>query len=332
VVTPYPKIELHVHLEGTVRAHTLLEIAKRNDYALPADTVEGLQELYRFTDFRHFIEVWILTTNALKHETDYRQMVVDYAAEAAAHGAVYLEGIFSPAERVRHGCSWEDVFEGVCNGAQEAAERHGVEIRLTPDIPRGFTQEEARETVEWCARYRERGVVGVGLGGLEAEYPPEPYADVFAYAKSLGLGSVPHAGEVAGAESVRGALEGLQADRLRHGIRAEEDAGLVRELAGRGTVLDVCPLSNLRTRAVRSLDEHPLPRLVAAGVRCSISTDDPAMFDTDLTRDYEAATSFGLEPRSFYDAGVAGALCDEATRERLRAIGESFDWAADASR
>jgi aminodeoxyfutalosine deaminase len=332
VVTPYPKIELHVHLEGTVRAHTLLEIAKRNDYALPADTVEGLQELYRFTDFRHFIEVWILTTNALKHETDYRQMVVDYAAEAAAHGAVYLEGIFSPAERVRHGCSWEDVFEGVCNGAQEAAERHGVEIRLTPDIPRGFTQEEARETVEWCARYRERGVVGVGLGGLEAEYPPEPYADVFAYAKSLGLGSVPHAGEVAGAESVRGALEGLQADRLRHGIRAEEDAGLVRELAGRGTVLDVCPLSNLRTRAVRSLDEHPLPRLVAAGVRCSISTDDPAMFDTDLTRDYEAATSFGLEPRSFYDAGVAGALCDEATRDRLRAIGESFDWAADASR
>ena len=332
MVTPYPKIELHVHLEGTVRARTLLEIAKRNDYALPADTVEGLQELYRFTDFRHFIEVWILTTNALKHETDYRQMVVDYAAEAAAHGAVYLEGIFSPAERVRHGCSWEDVFEGVCNGAQEAAERHGVEIRLTPDIPRGFTQEEARETVEWCARYRERGVVGVGLGGLEAEYPPEPYADVFAYAKSLGLGSVPHAGEVAGAESVRGALEGLQADRLRHGIRAEEDAGLVRELAGRGTVLDVCPLSNLRTRAVRSLDEHPLPRLVAAGVRCSISTDDPAMFDTDLTRDYEAATSFGLEPRSFYDAGVAGALCDEATRERLRAIGESFDWAADASR
>jgi aminodeoxyfutalosine deaminase len=331
-VLPYPKIELHVHLEGTVRAHTLLEIARRNDYALPADTVEGLQELYRFTDFRHFIEVWILTTNALKHETDYRQMVVDYAAEAAAHGAVYLEGIFSPAERVRHGCSWEDVFEGVCNGAQEAAERHGVEIRLTPDIPRGFTQEEARETVEWCARYRERGVVGVGLGGLEAEYPPEPYADVFAYAKSLGLGSVPHAGEVAGAESVRGALEGLQADRLRHGIRAEEDAGLVRELAGRGTVLDVCPLSNLRTRAVRSLDEHPLPRLVAAGVRCSISTDDPAMFDTDLTRDYEAATSFGLEPRSFYDAGVAGALCDEATRERLRAIGESFDWAADASR
>ncbi|HZR95878.1 MAG TPA: adenosine deaminase [Gaiellaceae bacterium] len=322
----YPKIELHVHLEGTVRAHTLLEIARRNDYPLPATTVEGLQELYRFTDFRHFIEVWILTTNALKKEEDYRQMVVDYAAEAAGHGAVYLEGIFSPAERVRHGCTWEDVFEGVCNGAQEAKDLHGVEIRLTPDIPRGFTLEEARETVDWCARYRERGVVGVGLGGLEAEFPPEPYEEVFAYAKSLGLGSVPHAGEVAGAASVRGALENLQADRLRHGIRIEEDDGLVREAVARGTVLDVCPLSNLRTGAVASLDDHPLPRLVAAGVRCSISTDDPAMFDTDLSRDYEVATGFGLDPRSFYEAGVAGALCDAETKERLRRIGESWDW------
>jgi len=326
VTAPYPKIELHVHLEGTVRAPTLLEIAKRNDYPLPADTVEGLAELYRFRDFRHFIEVWILTTNALKQEADYRQMVVDYAAEAASHGAVYLEGIFSPAERIRHGCTWEDVFEGVCNGAQEAKELHGVEIRLTPDIPRGFTLEEARDTVEWSERYRDRGVVGVGLGGLEAEYPPEPYEEVFAYAKSLGLGSVPHAGEVAGAASVRGALENLQADRLRHGIRIEEDEGLVREAIGRGTVLDVCPLSNLRTGAVASLEQHPLPRLVAAGVRCSISTDDPAMFDTDLSRDYDAATSFGLDPRSFFEAGISGALCDEETKTHLRRIGESHDW------
>ena len=321
-MTPFPKIELHVHLEGTVRPHTLKEIAKRNDYALPDD----LESVYEFRDFRHFIEVWVLTTNALRTADDFRQMVVDYAAEAASHGAVYLEGIFSPAERVRRGVSWEDAFEGVCDGAQEARELHGVEIRLTPDIPRGFPLEEARATVEWAARYRDRGVVGVGLGGLEAEYPPEPYAEAFALARSLGLGSVPHAGEVAGAASVRGALEALGADRLRHGIRAEEDPGLVRELAGRGTVLDVCPLSNLRTGAVASLADHPLPRLVAAGVRCSISTDDPAMFDTDLTRDYEAAESLGVSPRAAYEAGVAGALCDAETKDRLRLVGERYDW------
>src|SRR5439155_14917262 len=118
----------------------------------------------------------------------------------------------------------------------------------------------------------------------------------FAIARAGGLGSVPHAGETAGPGSVRAALDVVRADRIRHGFRAEEDPGLVRELAGRGTVLDLCPLSNLRTGAVRSLAEHPLPRLVAAGVRCSISTDDPAMFDTDLSRDYDAATAFGLDP------------------------------------
>jgi aminodeoxyfutalosine deaminase len=324
----FPKIELHVHLEATVKPETLLEVARRNDYPLPAQTVEGLAELYRFRDFRHFIEVWILTTNALQREVDFRQMVADYAAEAKTHGALYIEGIFTPAERVRRGVNWQEVFEGVCGGAQQAREEHGVEVRLTPDIPRGYSLEEAVATVRWAARYRERGVVGVGLGGLEAEYPPEPYEPAFLLAKAEGLGSVPHAGEVAGPASVRGALEALDADRLRHGIRAVEDAGLVRELAGRGTVLDVCPLSNLRTGAVRSLAEHPLPQLVAAGIDCSISTDDPAMFDTDLTRDYEAACSFGLSPRLFYDAGVKGALCDEPTRELLRETGAAFDWDA----
>src|SRR5207244_13049316 len=142
----YPKIELHVHLEGTVRPATLLEIARRNDYPLPADTVEGLAELYEFQDFAHFIEVWILTTNALQRAQDFRQVVVDYAAEAAAQGAVYVEGIFSPAERVRRGVAWDEVFSGYRDGAQEAGELHGVEIALTPDIPRGFTLDEARAT------------------------------------------------------------------------------------------------------------------------------------------------------------------------------------------
>jgi aminodeoxyfutalosine deaminase len=125
---------------------------------------------------------------------------------------------------------------------------------------------------------------------------------------------------------VRGALDGLAADRIRHGIRSVEDPGLVAELAGRGTVLDVCPLSNLRTGVVRSLEVHPLPQLVAAGVRCSISTDDPAMFDTDLTRDYEAAATLGVSPRAAYEAGLAGALCDDETRARLQRIAESHDW------
>ncbi|HEX2433406.1 MAG TPA: adenosine deaminase [Gaiellaceae bacterium] len=321
----FPKIELHVHLEGTVRPDTLLEIARRNDYPLPADAVDGLAQLYDYRDFAHFIEVWILTTNALQRRDDFHQVVVDYAAEAAHHGAVYVEGIFSPAERARRGVDWEAMFGGYCDGAQEASELHGVEVRLTPDIFRGATDEEADQVLRYSVEYRDRGVVGVGLGGLEAEYPPEDYAAVFERIRAEGLGSVPHAGEVAGPASIRGALDALGADRIRHGIRAIEDPDLLAELGERRIVLDVCPVSNVRTGAVQSLADHPLPHLLEAGVLCSISTDDPAMFDTDLTREYEAAASIGADPRSAYEAGIAGALCDDATRNRLAAIAEEFD-------
>ena len=318
----FPKIELHVHLEGTVRPHTLLEIARRNDYRLPADTEEGLAALYEFGDFRHFIDVWMLTTGALQHERDFRQLVVDYAAEAASHGAVYLEAIFAPM--IRRGVDSDAMFSGYCDGADEARELHGVEVRLTPDIPRGYTDDEAEEALRAALKYRERGIVGIGLGGLEAEYPPELYEQVFARARAEGLASVPHAGEAAGAASVRGAIDALGAQRIRHGIRAVEDPALVRELAERRLVLDVCPISNVRTGSVPSLEEHPLPRLVEAGVRCSISTDDPAMFDTDLTREYEAAAGLGVDARAAFDAGLEGALCDAETKARLRALADAY--------
>jgi aminodeoxyfutalosine deaminase len=323
----FPKIELHVHLEGAVRARTLLQIAKRNGVPLPADSVEGLAALYKFRDFAHFIEVWMLTTGALRTERDFRQVVVDYAAEAASHGAVYIEGIFTPAEPAGRGCDWDEVFAGYCDGAQQAAEQHGVHVRLTPDIPRGYPLDMAELTARHAVAYRERGVVGIGLGGPEAEYPPEPFARAFKIAIDGGLGSVPHAGETAGLPSVRGALDSLRADRIRHGIRAADDPGLLRELAARGMVLDVCPISNLRTGVVASLAEHPLPKLVAAGVACSVSTDDPAMFETDLAADYAAARELGVTARDCYLAGQRGALCDARTKSELQQIGDAFDWA-----
>jgi aminodeoxyfutalosine deaminase len=323
---PYPKIELHVHLEGSIQPETLLAIAKANGEALPADSVEGLRDLYRFRDFDHFIEVWILTTNCLRTADDFRRVVVDYAAEARRHGAVYLEAIFSPIERTWRGVGWDEIFSGYCDGAQEAREAHGVEVRLTPDITRSAPLDDALALVRHAARYRDRGVVAVGLGGEEALYPNEPFAPAFRAAREAGLGSVPHAGEVVGPASVRSALDLLEPDRIRHGFRAIDDAGLVRELAARELVLDVTPLSNVRTGAVPSLAEHPLPRLVEAGVRCSVSTDDPAMFDTDLTREYEAASTLGLAPRALFDAALAGALCDARTRSRLAALRDSFPW------
>jgi aminodeoxyfutalosine deaminase len=323
---PYPKIELHVHLEGTIRPRTLLEVAGRNGFELPARTETELAELYRFRDFDHFIEIWILTTNVLRREDDFRRITVEYAAEAKRHGAVYLEAILSPIERTWRGVGWDEIFSGYCDGVQEARELHAVEVRLTPDITRGAPVEDAEVALDYALKYRERGVVGVGLGGEEALFPAELFTRVFERARSEGLGSVPHAGEVVGPASIRGALHALGADRIRHGIRAVDDPELVEELAERGTVLDICPISNVRTGAVRSLEAHPLGELVEAGVPCTVSTDDPAMFDTDLTREYEAAASLGVDARTLYEAGLQGALCDEETRARLRAIGDAHTW------
>ena len=331
-VADYPKIELHVHLEGTVRPQTLLDLARRNDLPLPVGSVDELTALYEFTDFAHFIEVWILTTNVMRTAADFRQIVVDYTAEAAGYGAVYLEAIFSPIERVARGVSWDDLFEGYCDGAQQAEEEHGVVVRLTPDSYRGADVEATEELARRAVAHRDRGIVGLGLGGPEAGFAPQPYARAFQIAKDGGLASVPHAGESAGAESIRETMEALQADRIRHGIAAIHDADLTAELAARQIVLDVCPTSNLRTRSVDDLDHHPLPRLVAAGVSCSLATDDPAMFGTDLGREHQVARRLGVAPSALFRAGLRGAMCDDETRARIAAAGATVDWAAvDAS-
>jgi aminodeoxyfutalosine deaminase len=318
-----PKIELHVHLEGTVRPATLLEIARRNEQPLPVDTVEELEQLYAFTDFDDFIRVWILSTNCLRTADDFRRVVVDYAAEAAGFGAVYLEAIFTP--EVQRGVAWTEIFTGYTEGGVEAYERYGVTIRFTPDIYRGLDVELAEESARYAVRYRDRGVVGFGLGGLESAGPAATYARAFEIARDGGLALVPHAGEAAGPDSIRETLS-FDPARIRHGIRAVEDPAVLTEIADRGLVLDVCPTSNLRTRVVESLTTHPLPALRAAGIACTINTDDPAMFGTDLGREYDIADRLGVTAADAYAAGLAGALCDDATRARLTAIATDRLW------
>jgi aminodeoxyfutalosine deaminase len=317
-VTPYPKIELHVHFEGTLRPATLLELARGNGVSLPPT---------EFRDFSGFLKVFELTAAALVRADDFRRVVVEYAEDAARHGAVYIEGIFTPG--LWRGLATDEVFSGCCDGAHEAWERFGVDVRLTPDIPKVYSLEEAQLVVDYALKYRARGVVGVGLAGEET-YEPERFTPAFARARAEGLFSVPHAGEHAGPEAIRGALDALGADRIRHGIRAVDDPSLLADLAARGIVCDVCPISNVRTGAVASLAEHPLPILVAAGVNCSISTDDPALFDTDLTHECAVAAALGVSPQAAYEAGAAGAACDDAAKRRLAEIGTAFDWAAVA--
>jgi len=326
----YPKIELHVHLEGAVSPEALIAAAARNEWELPADSPEELADFMRFRDFDHFMKAWFATTPALSTERDYRELVVDYARRAADQGAVYVEAIFSPTDKLPQGVSLDTCFEGFCDGAAQAREEVGIEVRLTPDITRGFADlDTAKRVAAYCVRYRDRGVVGLGLGGPEDGNPPEPYAEAFAIAREGGIASVPHAGETAGPESIRGALEALGADRIRHGVRAVDDPDLLQELAERQVVCDVCVVSNVRLGVVASIEQHPLPTMLAAGVPCTVNTDDPTFFSCDLTSEHDAARSLGAAPRAAFEAGIAGALCDADTKASLRAILAQHDWDAD---
>ena len=325
--TTYPKIELHVHLEGAVSPELLFAAARRNGCTLPFDSTEALADYMRFRDFDHFIEAWLATTTVLRTADDYRELVLDYARRAQAQGAVYVEGIFSPTDRLALGVSMEENFEGFCDGIQAAREELGVEMRLTPDITRFVDLDVACETAEWAVRYRDRGIVGLGLGGPEVGYPPEPYERAFAIAREGGIASVPHAGETEGPRSIRGALDALRADRIRHGVRAVDDPGLLSELADRQLVLDVCVLSNVRLSVVPSVEAHQLPQLIEAGIPFTVNTDDPTFFSCES--EHAAARSLGADPRALFDAGVAGALCDATTKERLRAVADAYDWDAE---
>ena len=331
----YPKIELHVHLEATVRPELLLAMAARNGVELPADSADGLRRYYQVESFEQFVGRWISTSRALRRPDDFREVVVDYAGRAKEQGCVYVEAICSPTEPVLRGSSWQEVFEGYCDGAAEARERHGVEVRLTPDITRDFPAALGTRLARWAVKYRDRGVVALSLGGSERRHAPQKFRKAFAIAREGGLGSAPHAGELAGgkagAASIRGALDVLHADRIRHGIRAVDDPALLAELAERGVVCDVTPVSNLRTGAVPSLEEHPLPAMLAAGVRCSISSDDPVLMDTDLGENCAVAVRLGHTPRAMYFDALHGALCDPATKARLRRRGEEYDWGDAAS-
>lgn len=266
------------------------------------------------------------TTKVLRREHDFRDVLLGYAEEATRQGAVYVEAIFNPIIQKHRGVDLNAVFSGYCDGAQRAREEYGLEVRLTPDADQWFSADEAEELARYAVAYRERGVVGFGVSGADYRDSPAPFVRASEIARDGGLAFTPHAGEFGGADLVRFAVEQLDASRIRHGLGAIEDPGLVKELAAAGIGLDICPISNVTLGAVPTLAEHPLPVFVSAGIRCSISSDDPAFIDTDLTRNCDAACQLSISPRTFFEAGVASALCDDETRARLSETGAAFDW------
>ncbi|AVM64197.1 MULTISPECIES: adenosine deaminase [Dietzia] len=278
-LTALPKAHLHVHLEAAMREATLRQWCAEDGLEVPP--------LVDYPDFTRFLDAYGLLIDLLHTPERVEQLLDEVIADAAAQGVVALEFASIPEKAVAFG-SAEEALEFQLPVMAEASRRHGVWAGAIVSIDRGAGPEHALEAARLAARFADRGVVAVGLVADERDSPVAAAAEAFAIARDAGLGVVPHAGELGGPEEVRSAVE-LGADRIQHGVRAVEDPGVLELLAERGTCLDVCPTSNVVLGVSPSLESHPLPALLAAGVRCSIGADDPLLFGADVVDEYVSA-------------------------------------------
>jgi adenosine deaminase/aminodeoxyfutalosine deaminase len=284
-VASLPKADLHLHLEGSIDPATLLELRKRHG---KEGTLAEMEQLYRYRDFPGFLQAFKTVTEDLQAAEDYElityQLMKKLKAENVLHAEVYVSvGICLHRQQ-----DFAALFEGLDRGRDRGERDFGISLLWIFDAVRQFGAEAARPVFELAASYRDRHVVGIGIGGDEQKAPPELFREVYAYAAESGLRLTAHAGEYAGAESVWGALN-LRAERIGHGLTAAQDPELVEELATRQIPLEICLTSNLRTGCCASLAEHPVRNYFDQGVMITLNTDDPAMFGTSLAREYQLA-------------------------------------------
>jgi adenosine deaminase len=317
-----PKIELHVHLEGSLRPATLVHLADRNGVALGVSSPDDLADLYQFNNFNDFATLFLTGLDVLRTAEDFADATTALAAEFAAQNVRYAEVTSTPLTHHRRGIALQEYTAGLNVGRRRARDQYGVEISWVCDISRESEVPASEATIDFLlGRDCPEGVVGLGLGGVEAGFPPELFASSFARAKASGLASLPHAGETVGAHSIWGALRALGADRIGHGIQCLEDPALVAHLATHRIPLEVAPTSNVALKIVESLETHPLGLLAEAGVVVTINTDDPAYFQTTLTEELLTAHRLGFgKPRllAAQMAALDASYADAATRTRIR--------------
>ena len=303
-----------------MRPTTVVELAERYGVDLP----DGLRQgRYEFRDFRHFVDEFVAGLSCLRGPEDFRRVALEFCEDQAAQGVRYAEPTLSLPDHREQIRDWDEALVAVLEGLADGERRFGVVCRLYVDVVRGIDMAFSRRAMEVAAAHVGEGVIGIGLGGEEDEFPPEPYVEIFREGIERGLHSIPHAGETAGPTSIRGALDALGAERIGHGIRILEDSALVDDVAARGIGLDVCPTSNLMTRSVASLDAHPLPAMLDAGLRCTLASDDPSMFHSFLADEYEVCRRvFRFDDERIAELarnGVRASFADDAVKAELEA-------------
>ncbi len=272
-----PKAELHMHIEGSLEPELLFALAERNGIALPHADVDALRSQYEFNNLQSFLDIYYQGVDVLRQAQDFYDLAWAYFARAHADGVVHAEIFFDPQSHTDRGVDLDVVIEGLHAACTEAQARWGISSHLIACFLRHLPESAALDLYPELLRHRER-VVGIGLDSSEMGHPPEKFQRLFARAAADGFKRVAHAGEEGPAAYVRQALDLLQVDRIDHGNRALEDPELTAELARRRVPLTVCPLSNLKLCVVDALENHPLRRMLEAGLMVTVNSDDPAYF------------------------------------------------------
>lgn len=304
-----PKAEIHIHLEGAIQPRTVLKLAQRHNKldSLPSNTEAGLRKWFSFTDFPHFVKIYLTIQDLIRTADDFALLVYENGADMAAQNIRYREITVTPYTHTDYqdkGLSFDQLLKGLEDGRSQAKKEFGVEIRWVFDVARNlsfsadgrYNPALAEKTLIYALEGQAAGVVALGLGGNEVGAPPELFAHAFEKAKANGLLSVPHAGETVGPESVWGSLKALQADRIGHGVRAIEDPGLLATLKVRQIPLEINPTSNVCLNVFPSLAAHPFRLLDERGLFVTVNSDDPPLFNTSLVQEYTVlAGEFGYE-------------------------------------
>ena len=279
-----PKVELHLHLEGAIPHVALWELVRKYGGDPSLRTLNDLESRFEYVDFPHFLDTWAWKNGFLREYEDFTFIAEAVARKLQAQNIRYVEAFYSPPDFARHGLEIQRLTEAIRNGLSQVP---GIEIMLVADVVRDYGPQQAMISLQRILEVRDLGVIGIGLGGAEHEYPPELFQDVFGTAREAGLRTTAHAGEGAGAASVRRAIEDLHVDRIGHGVRLHEDEELLDRLVRRRIPLEMCPLSNVRTGVVASIGEHPIRAYFERGVLVTVNTDDPEMFGNSLACEFQ---------------------------------------------
>tara|TARA_R110000851_G_scaffold92442_1_gene201709 strand:- start:37 stop:1029 length:993 start_codon:yes stop_codon:yes gene_type:complete len=315
-----PKVELHLHIEGSLEPELMFALAQRNGIELPYATVQEAKDAYHFSDLQGFLNLYFQGMNVLRHEEDFYDLAMDYFKRARGEGVVHIDMHFDPQAHLQRGVPLEVVMTGLLKAKQEAEDTLDLSIGMIMAFLRDRPAEEALHVLEQAAPYWKL-LDAVGLDSAEQNNPPAKFVDVFQRAKQLGLVCVAHAGEEGPADYIQEALDLLEVQRIDHGVRCLESAEVVERLRSEQIVLTVCPLSNVSLKVVEELRDHPLPKLLEKGLKVTISSDDPAYFGGGMLANHSAcAEAFGWDEAVFRQMtrnAIEEAFVTEARRDEL---------------